>query len=90
MGRIRRLGSACISNPPLASAICAASLKNLKGALTGGFGVRDMNGLVGLDGAEGITSVGVRGDGYSIQHRPVRQPHPGLKVFEGSTDWLYE
>jgi hypothetical protein len=44
--------------------MCGA--KNLKGALTGAFQVHTMNGVVSLDGAEGITSVGVRSDGRSI------------------------
>jgi hypothetical protein len=41
-------------------------VKNVKGALTGSFYVYSMNGLVSLDGAEGIASVGVNSDGYSI------------------------
>jgi hypothetical protein len=51
-------------NTPGISDMCG--VKNLKGALTGGFWVWSMNGVVSLDGAEGITSVGVDSDGYSI------------------------
>jgi hypothetical protein len=41
-------------------------VKNLKGALTGGFAVTYMNSIVSLDGAEEIPSVGVAIYGYSI------------------------
>ena len=36
-------------------------IKNLKGALIGGWNVANMDSRVSLDGAEGITSVGVTG-----------------------------
>jgi hypothetical protein len=52
-------------NTPGISDLCG--LKNLKGALPGGFNVNNMNGLVSLDGAEGITSVGVDNHGTSIR-----------------------
>jgi hypothetical protein len=51
-GRSLNLGDA-----PGISDMCG--VKNLKGALPGAFFVSVMNGLVSLDGAEGITSVGV-------------------------------
>jgi hypothetical protein len=41
-------------------------VKNVKGALTGSFTVNTMNGLVSLDGAEGIASVVVSSSGSSI------------------------
>jgi hypothetical protein len=41
-------------------------VKNVKGALTGALTVDTMDGLVSLDGAEGITSVGV--DNYGRSH----------------------
>jgi hypothetical protein len=41
-------------------------VKNLKGALTGGVLVEGMGGLVSLDGAEGITSVGLSSVANSI------------------------
>jgi hypothetical protein len=41
-------------------------LKNLKGELTGGFDVNNMDGLMSLNGAEGITSVGSDHHGSSI------------------------
>jgi hypothetical protein len=49
---------------PSISDMCG--VKNVKGALTGGFQVDTMNGLASLDGAEGITSVGVGKSGSSI------------------------
>jgi hypothetical protein len=44
--------------------MCGA--RKLKGALTGAFGLFSMNGIVSLDGAEGITSVGLDNNGRSI------------------------
>jgi hypothetical protein len=42
-------------NTPGISDMCGA--KNLNGALTGAFGVESMNGVVSLDGMEGVTIV---------------------------------
>jgi hypothetical protein len=53
-----------LSTTPGISDMCG--IKNLKGALTGGFGVLSMDGIVSLDGAEDITSVGVNSFGISI------------------------
>jgi hypothetical protein len=54
-----------LGSTPGISDMCG--VKDLTGALSGGFEVNYMNGLVSLDGAEGITSVGVNSDGISIE-----------------------
>jgi hypothetical protein len=53
-----------LHNTPGFSDMCG--VRNLNGALTGAFKVNIMNGVVSLDGAEGITSVGVSSVGRSI------------------------
>ena len=54
-------------------------VKNVKGALTGGFSVLTMKGLVSLDGAEGIASVGVSsGGGFNIGTSILLQTNPIL------------
>jgi hypothetical protein len=57
-------GSLYLLTTPGINDMCG--VKNLKGALTGKFVMDTMNGLVSLDGAEGITSVGVDIYGHSI------------------------
>jgi hypothetical protein len=63
--------SLSLHNTPGISDMCG--VKNLKGAPTGGFEVHTINGVVSLDGAEGITSAGVNIYGRSIQlyHNPI-------------------
>jgi hypothetical protein len=66
-------------------------VKNLKGALPGGFNVNNINGLVSLDGMEGITSVGVDSWGRSINlhNNPILTSAIALTNTEYPTGTLY-
>jgi hypothetical protein len=69
--------------------MCGA--KKLKGALTGGFVVNTMDGIVSLDGMEGISSVGVNSDGRSIflQSNPILTSAIALTNTEYPAGTLY-
>jgi hypothetical protein len=66
-------------------------VKNLKGALPGGFNVNTMNGLVSLDGMEGIPSVGVDSWGRSttLHNNPILTSAIALTNTEYPAGTLY-